>query len=339
MTESYRRYRLEGLEADNLLAFLALLGLLRALENARAAWRPRVAWDLEAPPLRPSLLLATSATAAEICEVAAEGAAALAREYSFPRGADDHEPQSDLNYAKRTAQALLRRAAQAQDCVGADLWSALMSDAAAKDDKIEATPLCLLFGQGHQHFLDRLAAVPRSEAPPLRGRGKKALALTAAETLYEALFEPWTRQDPTPAFRWDPAEDVRYALRADDPSGTKSTTQHGANRLAALALPALTVTPAKRRERVRLQVLGGAFQRNEFVFLWPIWREPMSLSGVRALLCHPDIAEGAPALAHLGVVDVRRTRRISVGKFMNFTRAESVGTTPDRREGIRGSNG
>jgi hypothetical protein len=54
--------------------------------------------------------------------------------------------------------------------------------------------------------------------------------------LHEALFEPWTRQDPTPAFRWDPAEDVRYALRADDPSGQKSTTQHGANRLAALGL-------------------------------------------------------------------------------------------------------
>ena len=49
-----------------------------------------------------------------------------------------------------------------------------MSDAAAKDGKIEATPLCLLFGQGHQHFLDRLAAVPNTEAPPPRGRGKKA---------------------------------------------------------------------------------------------------------------------------------------------------------------------
>ena len=36
-------YRLEGFEPDNLLAFLALLGLLRALEKARPQWRPRAA--------------------------------------------------------------------------------------------------------------------------------------------------------------------------------------------------------------------------------------------------------------------------------------------------------
>jgi hypothetical protein len=30
------------------------------------------------------------------------------------------------------------------------------------------------------------------------------------------------------------------------------------------------------------------------------------------------------ALAHLGVVEVRRARRIGVGKFMNFMRAEPV---------------
>ena len=34
-------HELTGLEADNLLAFLALLGLLRALEAARENWRPQ----------------------------------------------------------------------------------------------------------------------------------------------------------------------------------------------------------------------------------------------------------------------------------------------------------
>ena len=86
--------------------------------------------------------------------------------------------------------------------------------------------------------------------PPPRGRGAKSVALTAAETLHEALFQPWTRQDATPAFRWDPAEDVRYALRADYPSCNKSTTQHGANRLAALGLAALTAVPVQRGARV-----------------------------------------------------------------------------------------
>ena len=33
-------HRLDGLETDNLLAFMALLGLLRSLEEARPDWRP-----------------------------------------------------------------------------------------------------------------------------------------------------------------------------------------------------------------------------------------------------------------------------------------------------------
>ncbi|HEY1244716.1 MAG TPA: hypothetical protein VGF29_07780 [Hyphomicrobiaceae bacterium] len=332
MTEPRREHRLDGLEPDNLLAFLALLGLLRALETARSDWRPRVTWDVEAPPPRPRLFLAQSQTQAAVCAAAAEGAAELAHDYAFPESGEDDAPRRDLDYAKGTARSLLRRAANGGSRRYTDLLSALMCDAAGKDDRIEATPLCLLFGQGHQHFLDRLAAVPRAEAPPVRGRGRSQVRLTAAETLQEALFAPWARQDPTPAFRWDPAEDVRYALRADDPSGDKSTTQHGANRLAALGLPVLAVTPLQRGGRVRLQLVAGTFERNELAMHWPIWREPIGLAAIRALLTHPDLPDGPAALTHLGVVEVRRARRIGVGKFMNFTRADAAEEDRPRRD-------
>ena len=62
MTEPSRRHRLEGLESDNLLCFLALLGLLRALEAARPVWCPRAAWELDVAPLRPYLQLREPAT-------------------------------------------------------------------------------------------------------------------------------------------------------------------------------------------------------------------------------------------------------------------------------------
>lgn len=328
MTVARYSYRLEGLEPDNLLAFLALLGLLRVLETARSQWCPRAAWEFDRPPLRPLLFLAEQQEPISICEGAAEGAAMLADRYEFPQSVEGSaEPQKDLNYAPAMARKLLKLAAKGQDRGCANIWSALMCDAAEKDGKIEATPFCLLFGQGHQHFLDRLAQVPQIEAPPPRGRGRKVVTLSAAEALHEALFEPWMRQDPTPAFRWDPAEDVRYALRADDPSAEKSTTQHGANRLAALGLPVLTAVPVQRGQRVRLQVLGGPFER-EFAFYWPIWRDPASLTGIRALLCHPELANGPSALAYLSVVEVRKTRRIGVGKFMNFTRAQAITSIP-----------
>jgi hypothetical protein len=234
------------------------------------------------------LILSEPKEVMAICEAAAEGATTLAVDHSFPQSEEaGADPQSDLNYSIAMARELLERAANDPNRRCADVWSALACDAVGKDDKIEATPLCLLFGQGHQHFLDRLATVPQTNAPPPRGRGKKAVTLSAAATLHEALFEPWTRQDPTPAFRWDPAEDVRYALRADDPSGQKSTTQHGANRLAALGLAVLTTTPVQRGGRLRLQVLGGTQERNEFAFCWPIWRGAASLAAIRALLSHP----------------------------------------------------
>ena len=54
MNELYVRHRLNGLEPDNLLAFLALLGLLRALQTSRLEWRPRAGWDLN--ELRPAAM-------------------------------------------------------------------------------------------------------------------------------------------------------------------------------------------------------------------------------------------------------------------------------------------
>jgi len=322
-------HRLEGLEPDNLLAFLALLGLLRSLEAADRGCPendklcPRVAWDIDVPPSRPKLFLARAVPQQEVSEGAARGLEKLA-------GTHDFGGRKDLNHSRDECRMLLDEAAATglNTRERADLLAALMTDAAIKDDKkepIDPTPLCLLFGQGHQHFLERLARVPREPAPPPRGKGKKASRLSASECLAEALFQPWHRDDPTFSFRWDPDEDVRYALMAGDPTDAayKTGTQHGANRLAAVGLSLLTVVPEQRAGRVRPSIIGGAFGSNGFSFAWPIWREPATLAAVRSLLVHPGLRE-AGALKHLGVDHVLVARRISVGKFMNFTRARSM---------------
>jgi len=200
-----------------------------------------------------------------------------------------------------------------------------MSDGALKDkdkkETIAPTPLCLLFGQGHQHFLERLATIPGQPAPP---RKKGAAELSASTCLRDALFGPWHRSDTTFSFRWDPAEDVRYALMAGDPtdSAFKIGTQHGANRLAAIGLCALGLAPEVRAGRVRPAVLGGHWNADGFSFSWPIWRDPASLAAIRALLSHPDLRVPAK-LAHLGVDHVMTAQRISVGKYLNFTRARA----------------
>jgi len=333
MSGGASRHRLEGLEADNLLAFLALLGVLRALDAAdsrRAAGDrlcARAAWDLDVGPLRPVLHLARQATQQEVSSAAAEGVAALVADHDFGgrqnldyKAADSHRTLEEVALA--ASQASRGRA---------DLFAALMSDAAVKLEKakdphdapVDPTPLCLLWGQGWQYFLERLAGVPALPVPSRPGHA--ATADAAAACLGQALFAPWRREDATFAFRWDPDEDVRYALQAGDPTDDayKSRTQHGANRLAAVGLAALPVAPEIRAGRVRPTIPGGAFDRQGFSFAWPVWRDPAPLSAVRGLLAHPDLRRPGE-LRHLSVAFTFVARRIANGKFMNFTRAEAI---------------
>lgn len=315
-----RQHRLVGLEPDNPLAFLALLGLLRALETATPMWPPpRVAWAVDSLPLRPVLTLPEAIERRSIVFAAATGVQQLAAKHVFKH--------KDLKLSPEDATETLRGAAGSDRYI-ADLWAALASDAAVRSKKaeVEPTPLCLMFGQGHQHFLERLRTVPL-QAQPDRGPGQSTYSVSETDCLSEALFTPWARPDATQSFRWDPHEDVRYAHRATDPTDkkTKATTQHGANRLAAVGLAALTVAPARRHAagEVHLAVLGGdRMQDGAFTFTWPIWREPISLAAIRNLLGHPGLDDPATR-AELGIVDRRLSRRISVGKYMNFTAAVS----------------
>jgi len=311
-------HRLNGLEPDNLLAFLALLGLLRALDTACANWRARVFWDAGTRPLRPVLVLASAQTQEAVAAAAAQGAAALAEVHRFDR--------TDLNYKAQEARTLLLAA---DDPRRAELLDALMSDGATREDEsIWPTPLCFLFGQGHQHFLSRLADIPAGRLPARLAKTRTPPELNAPEFIGRALVAPWTRTDLTDGLRWDPAEDRRYALRADDPSGDPAGMQHGANRLAAIGLPVLAGAVVARRNDTRFLNAATSYGPDGAIRItWPIWTVPARLGGIRALLAHPALAGDAAEIGKLapqGVAVAYRARRISVGKFFNVTVAERV---------------
>lgn len=161
---------------------------------------------------------------------------------------------------------------------------------------------------------------PRDEIPPLDLPHRKGFPKRCSS---------WHRSDPTSSsFRWDPHEDVRYALLPGDPTASsyKAGTQQGANQRAAIGLAVVTVAPEVRAGRIRPAILAGSFGRSGFSFAWPIWRESASLSTIRALLAHPGLRK-ADELAYLGVDHVVATQRISVGKYMNFSRARRVHRT------------
>jgi len=311
-------HRLIGLEPDNLLAFLALLGLLRALETARPGWAPRAFWDTETQPWRPVLTLVRTATEAEVAQAAAEGVVALAA---------DHCATGEAKDLKWTAEefAQLRDAAGAS---GRSVLDALAHPAARRDDKmLWPAPLVFMFGQGHQHFLSRFRDVPRSALADSPANRAPQPHLTDSLHIATTLFTVWQRADKTEGFRWDPAEDRRYALRAQNPSGDATTTQHGANCLASVALPLLPTFPIRRRGAMRLLTPTARYEPDgEIAFTWPIWVRPATLTALRALLAHPALTEDRPSARLLPqTVAIYRARRVSVGKYFNVTPASLIG--------------
>jgi hypothetical protein len=259
-------------------------------------------------------------TREEVAKRAAEGCLTLAREHDF-------DGEKDLSFDGPRARRLLEAALVPEAPGRAALYGALFSDGALKGDgRVVAAPLCAMFGQGHQHFLARLADVPRGALPKSLAKRRPVPDLNTPEKLLAALFVPWERADETDGFRWDPAEDRRYALRFKNPSGDAGRTVHGANRLAAVGLAAMPGAAVMRRRGIRFLTLGAEFATDGGLEItWPIWDRPASLQGVQALLAHPALVGAAgDGLRPLGVVERRRARRIANGKFMNFTRAEVV---------------
>ncbi|MXY52164.1 MAG: hypothetical protein F4Y86_06525 [Gammaproteobacteria bacterium] len=105
----------------------------------------------------------------------------------------------------------------------------------------------------------RRAHAGRAAEPPSR-RPRRGPRISEECSLAEALFRRWRRPDATQSFRWDHQEDLRYALRATNPADptARATTQHGANRLAAVGLPVFVVAPERGANgRVRLAFRGG----------------------------------------------------------------------------------
>jgi hypothetical protein len=285
---------LVGIERESGLGWLTLLGLLRALDAARPAWFARTYWD-GIPPVAQLVVVATISLD-DVAQAAVEGCAAYRPVFAF---AD----RKDVSLTADEARQILELA---RGTIGDKIWSALCSDAVITNGKGVATnPLVTMAGQGHQHFLERLTAIAATEDRP--------------EQIAAALFAPWKRADNTPSLRWDYADDRRYALRADDPSGNKQTTEHGAHRLAILGLLSYQSVPQvdERWGRVSLATGGWSRERRATIATWPLWERPARLGAIEAMLDSPSFSRG--------VTGTVRAQRVAVGKFRTIGRGSETG--------------
>jgi len=269
------------------------------------------------------LTLQQSATQVDVAQSIATGCEELGADFDFGHA-------RLLDWSGHEARALMRNALRAgrDGKRRAELLSALASDVATINGTVMCTPLCLLFGQGNQFFLERLSQAPKVGASGFASTRLKPV-WSSTQIIACALFAPWRRLDRSPSFRWDPVEDRRYAFRAADPASDPLLTVSGANSLAAIGLPLITVVPVTVRGRVGARTVGVQRSAQLTQFMWPIWTRSTSLAGIRALLTHPAICNEqqlhSAQLSSLGVYELRRTARVRYGKYINFTEAEAVG--------------
>lgn len=296
---------LNGLDGSNPLAFLAAVGALRTLAHALPTTNWRMKWVRHNGLWAPALSGNQTITEEHLVELLAS---ALQGETT---------PEFDFSRNLNVSSKVFRRVAvEAQDVSSsvdrryADFVASFGCELLSTYDKknIQDTALRTMSGAGHQHFL---------------GTMKQLVRTTKAEHVRRALFEIWDYADEKLGLRWDPEEDRRYALRWDNPSDDAPKTVRGANRLAVEALPLFPTAPGDRR----LETTGFSRQQGAVVFTWPIWEDALSVDVMRSLFALPDMHKAAPDRANLyamGVVEVYRSQRISVGKYRNFTRAQPV---------------
>ena len=299
MMSDERGLALVGLDGSNPLGFLAAVGLLRTITLADEHGDWRMQWTMRNGWL-PVVLGKKPIVQAQLVEMLHEE---LRREScpEFTFAADLNVVPKEFGAVASSAQSY----ASARDRRYADFIAAFGSEivVAGNDKTIQDTALRTMSGAGHQHFLRSM---------------KDLVDHTGADKLLKSLFEPWDYSDLRLGLRWDPVEDRRHALRWDNPSGTAPKTMYGANRLAMEALPLLPTAPFNRR----LATTGFSTRERTTLFTWPIWDCRLSLDVVRSLLAVSEIQKPIPdraLLGAMGISEVYRSQRITVGKYRNFT--------------------
>lgn len=296
--------KLPGLDGANPLGFLAALGTLRTLSESKAYGTVKMFWQA-AGTWVPVIATDTPCTEETLVET-------LLTALSAGEGLEPFTLGEDLNVSPEVFRAYALSVCQrstASSRRAVDFVAAFGCDGVAEENVIKDCELRTMSGAGHQHFL---------------GFMRQLMQTTTREHLRTALLARWSYEDDGPSMRWDPEDDRRYALRWKEPSRDKVQTVRGANCLAVQGLSLLSSVPTGHG--LRTTGFSGLRVRNTF-WSWPIWVLPIAMDAVRSLLAYPSLAAPSPNAAHLsrlGVAQVFRSQRLTVGKFRNFAPARAV---------------
>jgi hypothetical protein len=285
-----------GPDAGQLLGFLCSLGLLEAGTRSLPEHVVRLGFSWHAVAFRPVLTVQPQVDRKQLVEQLHAWVAARAASLLLTRLGDDLP--CDVDRFEAVARELL-----ASGDMASSTLLAAFGVARSGSESIDDTVFRTMSGAGHQHFLQFARLIAEQ---------------TTAEQLERTLFASWTYQDPGPSLRFDPADDRRYALRADNPSSPSSSvpirTERGANALAFEGLALLPVVPATDGVATTL----ASRENHSPPIRWQLWERPLARDAVASLLASPAMAPAS------GIIAVFQSTRLTVQKFRSFTPAQRV---------------
>jgi hypothetical protein len=173
----------------------------------------------------------------------------------------------------------------------------------------------------------------------------KAAVFCTPERLRDGVLGPGQMLDGATGLGWDPGSQRSYALQFWDPQDD-TRSQVAVNCLAFIGLACLPVVPGEGRPATTgfgtfIGAAGPSHAdqdadsddgspakgRRHDAWTWPIWDRPLPIDVVLSLCNLPELATQEPRrawLARLGVVEVFRSRRISVNKRSFFSPSRPV---------------
>jgi len=301
-------FHLLGLDGGNPLGYLAALGTLRATSLAYPDTLVQMRW-VNTGGWRPWLI---------VDKIVDETQWITDLHHFLHTGVDQpaFHIANDLVMSCQAFQAVAakaQKAASTTDRQFADFVAAFGSEVVEsvvngkKTGNIADTAFRTMSGAGHQHFL---------------GFMKDIAHATEKHHITQAVMDNWKYTDSGPNMRWAPLDDRRYAQRWSNPSDDQPKSVRGANRLAIEALPLFPTAPVG----TRLETTGFSQRHGQSaVWTWPIWSDPIDQNVVRSLLAlemlqHPEIDRRyLKYLQGMGIVEVFRSQRMTIGKYRNFS--------------------
>ncbi len=292
---------LAGLDGSNPLAFLAALGLFRAISHALPEHCFQMAWTKHQGAWRPSILSGHVGKLSEefILDSLGDALSTRAEEHPALRLAvliDARGMRGAFTDAVQEARLDSRSSADWLSCNGSDM---------AGPESISQ----LQTTRRDYHAINVAGLVNQ----------------TTRDHLRRSLFKPWNYSDPIAgvSLHLEPREDRRHAYQWHMPSGDPTRKAAGgmigANRLALEAWPLFQSLPY----RDKLSTVGfKGVKANNTQFTWPIWSTPVTLAVLPSLLALRELQSSeiiGARLEPMGIAVVFRCSRILVGKTPNLT--------------------